>query len=398
MRVLLGVTGGIAAYKSAELVRQFVKRGDQVRVVMTDGATEFITRLTLQVLSGQKVGTDLFDPTYESEIGHIDLARWADVVLIAPATANVIAKLAAGMADDLLTTVVCATTAPVIVAPAMNTEMFRNLAVQRNLRNLEELGYTIIDPDQGELACKEVGPGRLPDAWLLVEETERVGSPPLLAGKKVLVTAGPTREHLDPARFVSNPSTGKMGFAIARAARMYGAEVTLVSGPSSLLTPYGVRRVDVETAQDMYDQVLASAEGMDYIVKAAAVADWRPAETSEKKVAKTEGTLKLEFERTPDILGTLGEKYGKSKGPYLIGFAAESHDVLERGRQKLTRKNANMIVANKIGGGDSTFGDDDARVCLITHDGAEWLDRASKREIARKIWKRAVEESTLTPR
>ena len=395
MRILLGVTGGIAAYKSAEIVRAFIKRGDEVRVVMTDAAREFITPMTLQVLSGNPVGTELFDPTYESEIGHIELARWPDVILVAPATANTIAKLAAGMSDDLLTTVICATTAPVVVSPAMNTQMFRNRAVQRNLATLEELGYRIVDPDKGELACKEVGPGRLPDPHVLLDEAERAATTPLLAGKRVLITAGPTREHLDPARFLSNPSTGKMGFALARAARVYGADVTLVAGPTDLLTPYDVQRVDVQTAHQMNEAVLVRADDMDFVVKCAAVADWRPAKPSDHKVAKSSESLTLELERTRDILAALGEKFAAADArPYLIGFAAESQDVLERGREKLSRKRVDMIVANKIGGTDSTFGDDTARVCLITHDGAEWIDRASKREIARKIWKRAVEEST----
>lgn len=393
MRVLLGVTGGIAAYKAAEIVRQFAKRGDEVRVVMTDGAKQFITPLTLQVLSGHPVGTELFDPTYESEIGHIELARWPDVVLVAPATANTIARLAAGMADDLLTTVICATTAPVVIAPAMNTEMYRHLAVQRNLRTLEELGYEVVDPDQGELACKEVGPGRLPDPHVLVQEAERAAAPKLLAGRRVLVTAGPTREHLDPARFLSNPSTGKMGFALARAARIYGATVTLVTGPSEELTPYGVERVDVGSAAEMYDAVIQRTDEMDYVVKSAAVADWTPVSTSDEKVAKVEGPLTVEMRRTRDILSALGERFADG-GPYIIGFAAETGDVMERGREKLTRKNVDMIVANEIGGRESSFGADDARVCIITRDGNQWLDRHSKETIAKKIWKRAVEEST----
>jgi phosphopantothenoylcysteine decarboxylase/phosphopantothenate--cysteine ligase len=395
MKVLLGVTGGIAAYKSAEIVRAFIKRGDEVRVVMTSSAQEFITPMTLQVLSEQPVGTDLFDPRYESEIGHIDLARWADVVLIAPATANAIARIAHGMADDLMTTVITATTSPVVVAPAMNTQMYRNALVQRNLATLEEVGIHVVDPDQGELACKEVGPGRLPDAHVLVDEVERAGTPQLLAGKRVIVTAGPTREHLDPARFISNPSTGKMGFAIARAARIFGAEVTLVTGVSSLLTPYGVRRVDIESAQEMHDEVMARVDDADYIVKAAAVADWRPADRSEHKRAKGDTSPTLELERTPDILATLGEKYEDAEDrPYIVGFAAESRDVMERGREKLDRKRVDMIVANKIGGDGDTFGSDDVRVCLITHDGAEWLDRQSKEAVAGRIWKRAVEEAT----
>lgn len=394
MKVLLGVSGGIAAYKAAEIVRAFKKRGDEVRVMMTAGAREFITPLTLQVLSENTVGTEVFDATYESEIGHIDLARWPDAILLAPATANLIGELAGGLAPDLVTTVVCATTAPVVVAPAMNTQMYLNPAVQRNLLLLEEYGYHVVDPDQGELACKEVGPGRLPDAPVLLDCVDYAFTPKHLAGKRVIVTAGPTREHIDPARFISNPSTGKMGFALARHARLLGADVMLVAGPSALETPYGVSRIDVESAQQMYDVVMAGADKADYIVKAAAVADWRGVETSDRKRAKGDTSPTLELERTPDILATLGEKFGGASHPYIIGFAAESHDVLERGREKLERKRANMIVANQIGGDKNTFGAEDARVCLITHDGAEWLANEPKRVVARRIWNRAVEEST----
>ncbi len=392
MKVLLGVSGGIAAYKAAEIVRAFKKRHDEVCVMMTPGAREFITPLTLQVLSENVVGTEVFDATYESEIGHIDLARWADVVLLAPATANLIGQLAGGLAPDLVTTVVCATTAPVVVAPAMNTRMFLNPAVQRNLLLLEEYGYHVIDPDQGELACKEVGPGRLPDAHVLMDCVDHAASPKPLAGKRVIVTAGPTREHLDPARFISNPSTGKMGFAIAREARILGADVILVAGPSALDTPYGVSRIDVDTAEHMFEVVMAGADKADFVVKAAAVADWRAAEPSELKRAKAESSPTLALERTPDILAALGERFGRDQAPYIIGFAAESHDVLERGRAKLERKAANMIVANKIGGEDTTFGTDDARVCLITTGGAEWLEHNAKRIIARRIWERAIED------
>lgn len=393
MKVLLGVSGGIAAYKAAEIVRAFKKRGDEVRVVMTHGAQEFITPMALQVLSGNVVGTELFDATYESEIGHIELARWPDVILIAPATAHVIGKLANGLCDDLLTTVVCATTAPVVVAPAMNTQMFFNPAVQRNIATLEEYGYQVVDPDQGELACREVGPGRLPDAPVLVDCAEHAASEKPLAGKRVIVTAGPTREHLDPARYISNPSTGKMGFALARAARILGADVMLVAGPSVLDTPYGVSRIDVETAQEMYEVVMAGAERADFIAKAAAVADWRASKVSDRKAKKGDTSPILELERTPDILAALGERFADAPGPFIVGFAAESHDVVDLGREKLVRKRAGMIVANEIGGAASTFGSDDARVCLITRDESEWLEIGPKDAVARQIWLRALKES-----
>lgn len=395
MRVLLGVSGGIAAYKSAEIVRAFIKRGDDVRVVMTAGAQEFITPLTLQVLSNNVVGTEIFDATYESEIGHIDLARWPDVILLAPATANLIARMAAGMADDLLTTVICATTAPVVVAPAMNTQMWFHPLVQRNLQTLADIGYHVIDPDEGELACKEVGPGRLPDPHVLLDEVDLAGAPKPLRDKKVLVSAGPTREAIDAARFLTNPSTGKMGYALARRARALGADVHLVSGPVSLLPPYGVRRTMVDTARQMRDAVMEVASEMDIVVKAAAVADWRPKAASDKKREKVsiEGTIELES--NPDILAELGVLYGSDNdgdGPFLVGFAAESHDVEERGKAKRERKGAHMLVANRIGGEDSSFASDSARVCIITDDESRWTTFMPKSEVAREVWDSIVKE------
>ncbi len=389
MRVLLAVSGGIAAYKSAEIVRAFVKRGDEVRVVMTESATEFITPLTLQVLSSNRVGLELFDPTYESEIGHIELARWPDVVLVAPATANTIAKLAHGFSDNLLTTVICATTAPVVVAPAMNTQMYLDAAVQRNLQTLRDLGYALIDPDLGELACKEVGPGRLPDADVLVSQVVRATLPSSLGGKRVVVTAGPTREHVDPARFLSNPSSGRMGFELARAAQAFGAEVTLVSGPTELVTPYGVHRVDVTSAAEMYEAVMEAAKGSHVVVKAAAVADWKPRKASERKAEKVDGPKKLELVRTKDILSELA-RLPDAERPLLVGFAAESHDVEARGITKRDRKDVDVIVANKIGGPNSTFASADAHVCFVTASGAEWLEIGSKEAVAREIWSRVV--------
>jgi phosphopantothenoylcysteine decarboxylase/phosphopantothenate--cysteine ligase len=395
MRILLGVTGGIAAYKSAEIVRAFVKRGDDVRAVMTSGAQEFITPLTLQVLTNNTVGTEIFDPTYESEIGHIDLARWPDVILVAPATANAIARMAAGMADDLLTTVLCATTAPVVVAPAMNTQMWFHPLVQRNLDTLRDIGHRVIDPDQGELACKEVGPGRLPDPHVLLDEVDAAHAPKPLAGKRVLVSAGPTREAIDAARFLTNPSTGKMGYALARRARALGATVRLVSGPVELLQPYGVERVVVQTARDMRDAVMAVASEMDIIVKAAAVADWRPKVEAETKREKSSIDGAIALEPNPDILAELGVLYGVDSGgtkPFLVGFAAESHDVEERGKAKRERKGAHMLVANLIGGEQSSFASDDATVCIITPERAEWTERMPKADIAARVWDAIVAE------
>lgn len=400
MKILLGVTGGIAAYKSAQLVREFIKRGDEVRVIMTSSAQHFITPMTLQILSGHPVGTTLFDPTYESEIGHIDLARWADVVLIAPATANTIGLLAAGLAPDLLTTVLLATRSPVVVAPAMNTQMWLDVRVQENLDRLRKLpSYSIVEPDSGELACKEVGSGRLPDPPEILAAVDRAVSSNLLEGKHVVVTAGPTREAIDPARFISNPSSGKMGYAMAEAAYRLGAtHVTLVSGPCALPTPAGVHRLSVLTAHEMYGAVMSLAHEADVIIKAAAVADWRPIEPSEKKRTKSEmdGTLKLE--RTQDILAALGQKYGPSQtdseGKVLVGFAAESHDVLERGRAKLARKDAHWLVANKIGGPHSSFGADSSSAILLSHQDKfepQEFGPESKREVSYQILKAIAE-------
>lgn len=406
MKVLLGVTGGIAAYKAAEIVRALIKRGDEVRVVMSAGAQEFITPLTLQVLSGNPVGTDIFDPTYESDIGHIELARWPDVILVAPATANFIARLAAGQSDDLLTTVLLATRAPVVIAPAMNTQMFDHVFVQRNIAMLAtHPDYLVIEPDAGELACKEVGRGRLPDPDVLLEGVDRAVSshkkraqaPQILAGKRVMISAGPTREHIDPARFLSNPSTGKMGYALARAALQMGADVVLVSGPTSLASPEGVETIRVTTAREMHAEIMARAETMDFIVMAAAVADWRPKVQSTLKQTKSSMTGVLELERNPDILAELGARFGTTavsaegaqaakSGPVLIGFAAESHDVEERGRAKMLRKGAHMLVANKIGGADSAFAADSSSVVIIDEKGSQHVGPASKESLALRIW------------
>lgn len=392
MNILLGVSGGIAAYKAAEIARAFIKRGDEVRVVMTAGAREFITPLTFQALTDHPVGTDLFDAAYESEIGHIDLARWADVVVLAPATANLIARMAQGAASDLLTTVLLATRAPVVVAPAMNTQMWRHPLVERNLRVLrDEAGYHVIDPDSGELACKEVGPGRLPDPPVLLDAVDAVVRDPILAGRQVVVTAGPTREHLDPARFLSNPSTGRMGIELARAARHLGADVTLVCGPTHLAMPYGVEVVQVTTAQQMRDAVFARAAQADFICKAAAVCDWRPAEPSAQKRAKSEIGAELALERNPDILAELGERYGAADaGPILIGFAAETHDVAARAAAKRERKGAHLIVANQIGGARSAFGAETSEVDVLSAERATHLGPAAKYTLALDIWSEAL--------
>ncbi len=394
-RILLGVSGGIAAYKACELVRAFKKRGDEVRVVMSAGAQEFVQPLTMQVLSENPVGTETFDATYESEIGHIDLARWPDVVLLAPATANLIARMAHGMADDLLTTVLLATDAPVVVAPAMNTQMWRHPRVQANLEVLEQTPrHTVVDPDEGELACKEVGPGRLPDPEVLLQAVDGAASEQILRGKKVLVTAGPTREFIDPARFISNPSSGKMGHCIARAAVEMGAEVILVRGPVALDIPYGVQTVEVTTARNMYRAVMDRAEDMDYVVKVAAVADWRPAEPSEEKTKKSQMAESLQLLRNPDILDELGDRFGPEsgeRGPILIGFSAESKDLVARARQKLLHKGAHLMVANRIGGPSSAFGADRSSIHIVTETEAREYPADTKLNLARALWREVVD-------
>lgn len=390
MNVLVGVTGGIAAYKSAHLVREFIKRDDEVRVVMTESAEEFITPMTLQALSENPVGSDLFDAGYESEIGHIDLARWADVVVVAPATADFIARAAAGMADDLLTTVLLATRAPVVVAPAMNTQMWYHPSVTRNIETLEsEYGWRVIQPDSGELACREIGPGRMPDPPDLVEEVLVEATEPTLKDRRVLVTAGPTHEPIDPARMLTNPSSGKMGYALAKIARRLGAEVTLVSGPTQLEQPAGVELVSVQTAQQMYDAVIERVESMDVVVKSAAVCDWRPKTSSSSKLKKETMTGTLELERNPDILAELGQRASAEAGdgrPLLVGFAAESSDVAERGERKRRDKGADILVANKIGGDDSTFGSDDIVAHILTGTSETRYGPISKEALAEHLF------------
>lgn len=377
-RVLLGVCGGIAAYKAPELVRAFRKAGAEVRVVLTDSAAQFVAPLALQVVSENRVGHSLFDPAYEHEIGHIELARWADLVVVAPATANTLARFRFGLADDLLSTVVLATEAPVMLCPAMNTQMWRHPATQENVAALaRRASVCIVSPDEGVLACKEVGPGRLPDAEVLLAEGARAMTRPKLAGEQVLVTAGPTREAFDAARHLSNPSSGRMGFAIAASLWRLGAEVTLVAGPSALPTPTGVRRVDVVSASEMAAAVAASEPAL--AVMAAAVADWTPASVARGKAAKHEGTWTPELVRTPDILATLAAR--KARPTVVIGFAAESDDVVERAAAKRLRKGADGIVANRIGGGVG-FEAAENEVWLIGEDAPIHVSQRSKEEVA----------------
>lgn len=382
-RILVGVGGGIAAYKAPDLVRQLMREGAEVRVVLTQGASEFVSPLALQVVSQNRVGTDLFEPGFEHEIGHIELARWADCILLAPATANLIARMAHGLADDLLTTVILATAAPVVVCPAMNTHMLEHPATRANIETLRNRpGTFIVEPDAGELACLEVGRGRLPDAPFLIAEVERAIAPKPLAGRRVTVTAGPTREHFDPVRFLSNPSSGKMGYALAHAAWVAGAEVHLVSGPVALATPYGVNGHRVETAAEMREAVHATP--CDILVMAAAVADYTPEERLTQKKKKSDDAWVPRLVRTVDILAEVST--GGARPALVVGFAAETEAVELNAQKKLFGKRLDGIVANSVAGADGAFGNSINRVTLMSHDQTnQYVGPAPKAEIARAI-------------
>jgi len=386
--VVVGLSGGIACYKAAELVRLLVKAGARVRVMMTRGAQEFITPLTLQSLSGHAVATETFDLTQESQIGHITLADAADVVVVAPATANTIGKIAAGIGDDILTTVLLATQAPVLLAPSMNVNMYENRIVQDNLRRLRSLGFGVIEPGEGFLACGWEGKGRLAEPEAILAEVERAVTHQDLEGQRVLVTAGPNREPIDPVRFISNRSTGKMGFAMAAAAWRRGATVDLVAGPTTLATPHGVTRVDVQTAHEMHQAVLAAFDAASIVVMTAAVADYRPAQVGAQKLKKGPGGLTLALVRTVDILADIAPRKG---GRLIVGFAAETEDVLANAARKLTEKGLDLIVANDVAGTDTGFGVDTNAVTLLDASGhREAVPLMSKAETADRILDRIV--------
>jgi phosphopantothenoylcysteine decarboxylase/phosphopantothenate--cysteine ligase len=365
--VVLGVGGGIAAYKACELARLVVKGRGTVRVAMTPAATRFVQPLTFQAISGAPVLVDLLDPSAEQSYGHLALARLADLVVIAPATADLLARIRAGMADDAVTTTVLAATCPVLLAPAMNTRMWRNAATQENLAALRARGMNVVGPGAGELADGDVGEGRLAEPEEIALAASRLLGNLDLAGRRVLVTAGPTREPIDPVRFISNPSSGKMGYAIARVAARRGADVTLVSGPTELEDPLGTKVIRVETAEQMARAVEADANAIDLFVAAAAVSDYRPQSVSPRKIKKGAGEETLVLARTPDILASLGTRFAGAKdGPVLVGFAAETEEVIARAREKLKGKHCDLVVANKVGSPGAGFGGDTNRVALVS--------------------------------
>jgi phosphopantothenoylcysteine decarboxylase/phosphopantothenate--cysteine ligase len=381
-RILLGVTGGIAAYKSPDLVRRLRERGAEVQVVMTSGAREFVTPTTFQAVSGRDVRSDLWDPAAEAAMSHIELARWADLVLVAPATADFLARLATGQANNLLTTLCLATAAPICVAPAMNRLMWANAATVANVGTLRARGVRVLGPGEGDQACGEVGEGRMLEPTQLAELVATVLTPSgPLAGKRVVITAGPTRERIDPVRFISNRSSGKMGYAVAQAARAAGAEVVLVSGPVTLTTPPGVRRVDVDSAADMLDAVLAEVAGADIFIATAAVADYRPQDPASQKIKKTAESLELSMQRTTDILATVAARADR---PFVVGFAAETEQVEHYAKQKLLKKNLDMIAANEVGH-DKVFEKDDNALLVLWRTGRREFPQAAKQSLARDL-------------
>ena len=379
--VILGVTGGIAAYKSAYLTSLLIKAGADVQVIMTDHAREFISPLTFEGLTNQRCHTDTFDRNHEYSTEHVSLASRADAVIIAPATANVIAKLACGIADDMLTTTVLACDCPKIVVPAMNTRMYDNPVTQDNLEKLRKYGMTVVEPAAGRLACGDVGKGKMPEPDVLFQYVLMACAfPKDMEGKKVLVTAGPTQERIDPVRYITNHSTGRMGYSIAKICALRGAKVTLVTGQTALEPPLFVDVVPVVSARDMYEAVVAGSGDMDVVIKAAAVADYRPAVTSDEKIKKSDGDLAIAMERTDDILGYLGQH--KRPGQFLCGFSMETQNMLENSRAKLARKNLDMIVANNLKVQGAGFGTDTNVVTIITADMENELELMSKDEVA----------------
>ncbi|WP_462164686.1 bifunctional phosphopantothenoylcysteine decarboxylase/phosphopantothenate--cysteine ligase CoaBC [Pseudoalteromonas xiamenensis] len=387
-KIVLGITGGIAAYKCAELVRRLKDNGHQVKVVMTESAKEFITPLTMQAVSGEMISDSLLDPSAEAAMGHIEFAKWADLILVAPATANTIAKMAAGIADDLLTTLLLATPAKVAIAPAMNQQMYKHAATQANLSLLASRGIAIWGPGVGEQACGDVGAGRMLEPHELVAHCLAALSPeiPLLAGKTVTITAGPTREALDPVRFISNHSSGKMGFALAEAALKLGAKVTLIAGPVSLSTPQGATRINVDSALDMRAAALEQAVQSDIFIGCAAVADYRPAVVAEQKMKKQGDELTITMVKNPDIIAEVAHL--TENRPYTVGFAAETQDVASYAKGKLKNKKLDMICANDVSREGLGFNADSNALTLFWQDESVELPQSDKKELALTVLKR----------
>lgn len=384
-KILLGISGGIAAYKCAELTRRLIERGAQVQVVMTHAAKEFITPLTMQAVSGRPVSDSLLDPAAEASMGHIELAKWADLVLLAPATADLIARMSAGMGNDLLTTLVLATDAPIAVSPAMNQQMYLNIATQENIATLQRRGMEVWGPAAGEQACGDVGPGRMLEPMQLVEHCEQFFSDKPLEGKSVVITAGPTREAIDPVRYISNHSSGKMGFALAQAAQQLGANVTLIAGPVALPTPFGVERINVDSALAMHTAAMTQATKHDIFIGCAAVADYRPDSIAEQKIKKTDDSDKMTVTmvKNPDIIASVAAL--EVSRPFTVGFAAETQDVAHYARTKLAKKNLDMICANDVSVEGQGFNSNDNAITVYWKDGEQSLTLASKQLIARQI-------------
>ena len=382
--VILGVTGSIAAYKAANLASMLKKQHADVQVIMTKNATQFMNPITFESLTGNKCLVDTFDRNFQFQVEHVALAKRADLAIVAPATANIMAKLAHGLADDMLTTTLLACRCPKLIAPAMNTRMYENPVTQDNMDILRKYGFRIIEPAVGHLACGDTGAGKLPPETLLLEcILDEIAMEKDMKGLHVLITAGPTMEAIDPVRFISNHSTGKMGYALARVCRRRGAEVTLVSGKTNLEAPCGVTLVPVTSAQDMFEAVSSRAKEQDLIIKAAAVADYRPVTVAENKIKKSPGDMSIALERTTDILAWLGEH--RREGQVLCGFAMETEHMVEHAKEKLTRKHVDMIAANNVKVAGAGFGTDTNVVTLITEDGVEELAKMSKEEVASRI-------------
>lgn len=386
--VCIGVSGGIAAYKALDVVSALRKKDIDVRVIMTESATKFVTPLPFQSLSQNMVVTDMFAEPKAYEIQHISLAKRADVFLVAPATANIIGKVASGIADDMLSTTIMATRAKIIFAPAMNTKMYENPIVQENINKLKKLGYEFIEPASGVLACGDDGKGKLADVNTIIDSVvnalEKLDTPKDLLGKNVLISAGPTQSNIDPVRFITNRSTGKMGYFIAEEAKARGANVTLVSGPTNLTPPQGVKIINITTNEEMKNAILDNYNNSDIVIKSAAVADYKIKEYSKEKIKKGDNDLVLTFVRDNDILKILGEK---KEHQILVGFAAESNNVVENAKKKLINKNLDFIVANDITSSDTGFASDDNKVIILSKDGEEkHLDKMSKRKVASEIF------------